>query len=332
MGKKTVTRRTTILRPGPQTGSTFATAISAPREIAAVVGEHPFLSAAELAARKLTATNTADNLSMTRGHYLEDAVARWWGEEHGVDLVEPGVRVRLRRLPACHPGPAGRRHRRRDQRPPPGTVDNRSPTLARPGPDPAAVHRPTSARTSSYSTPACSSRLLTSTPTPSTRWPFYRAAATFLDYIRRGQIPPEVDMTYKAATDPAPRTAPSRGSSSTTKPSNAARELRRVQQEIKTLEADEDHLKGTIADSSSATPPKAPAMDNRVVTWRAVTRTGVDVKRLRAERPDIAGEYRQDSTYRQLRLAQTRSRNHEQDTTLPGPHPSRRHQRPDHHP
>ena len=42
--------------------------------------------------------------------------------------------------------------------------------------------------------------------------------------------------------------------------------------------------------------------DGRViVTWRAVTRSSIDAKRLRAEHPEIAKECTTTTTYRQLR-------------------------------
>jgi predicted phage-related endonuclease len=58
-------------------------------EIAALFDEHPFLTVAELATRKLVDEPDGENQAMARGRFLEDAVARWWAEDRGVTLTEP---------------------------------------------------------------------------------------------------------------------------------------------------------------------------------------------------------------------------------------------------
>jgi predicted phage-related endonuclease len=78
-------------------------------------------------------------------------------------------------------------------------------------------------------------------------------------------------------------------------------ELGAVQQQIKALEADENRLKGLIANQLGEA-AEGHHEGRRLVTWRGTTRTTVDVRRLRAERPDVAKEYHQTSTHRALRL------------------------------
>jgi hypothetical protein len=58
--------------------------------VAALLGEHPFLDAADLAVAKLAREPGGQgNAAMRRGQHLEDAVARWWAAERGVTLIEP---------------------------------------------------------------------------------------------------------------------------------------------------------------------------------------------------------------------------------------------------
>ncbi len=271
-------------------------------EIAAVVGDHPFLSAAELAARKLTQTNSPDNPAMTRGRHLEDAVAVWWASEYGVELAEPecvylyddtiiatldrlaGNEIVEIKTTAAH-----------CNAPYPYWLDQVQAQLLCTGYRLAhIVVLDASLNLSTFDVEA----------EPVHQTSLYRAAATFLDHIREGRVPPGVDMNYKAAAILHPTTdEPTVELDDETL--SWCRSLRLVQQRIKDLEADEDRLKGMIGHCLGEA-AEGTYDGRRIVTWRSVTRAGIDVKRLRSERPEIADDYRQDSTYRQLRLVQTK--------------------------
>lgn len=59
---------------------------------AALFHEHPFLTLAEVVRSKLEPrTVDAENAAMRRGRHLEQAIAGWWSEEHGIALYEPEV-------------------------------------------------------------------------------------------------------------------------------------------------------------------------------------------------------------------------------------------------
>lgn len=297
-----MTRRATIRRPALADWLELRHRYIGASEIAAIVGEHPFLSAAELAARKLSATNAADNLSMARGRYLEDAVARWWGSEHGVELVEPEfVYLYDDTLIATLDRLAGdtvveiKTTATHCRTPPAHWLDQVQTQLLATG----LVHAhivvlDASLQLSTFDVEA----------DPVHQMTLYRAAATFLDHIRAGRIPPGVSMDYKAATilHPEPLQPAVELDDETL---SRCGQLRQLQQQIKALEADEDRLKGQIA-CQLGNAAEGTYDGRRVVTWRSVTRTGVDVKRLRREQPEIVDCYRQDYTYRQLRLVQSK--------------------------
>jgi predicted phage-related endonuclease len=60
-------------------------------QAAALMHEHPFLSLGDLAAEKRDGIVQGDNAAMARGRALEDAVATWWADECGLEVVEPDV-------------------------------------------------------------------------------------------------------------------------------------------------------------------------------------------------------------------------------------------------
>jgi predicted phage-related endonuclease len=63
-------------------------------DTAALFGEHPYCTLADVAVRKLTGTRQAETGVMRRGHRLEAAVAEWWSDEHGI-AVFPADRLFL---------------------------------------------------------------------------------------------------------------------------------------------------------------------------------------------------------------------------------------------
>jgi YqaJ-like viral recombinase domain len=57
-------------------------------QAAALFGDHPFLTLADLARQHRTQERQPDNAAMARGRHLEDGIARWWAEVHGVEVRE----------------------------------------------------------------------------------------------------------------------------------------------------------------------------------------------------------------------------------------------------
>lgn len=57
-------------------------------ETAALFGEHPYLELGDLAAEKIDGRSRPQTDAMLRGIMLEEAVASWWGQEHGHELAE----------------------------------------------------------------------------------------------------------------------------------------------------------------------------------------------------------------------------------------------------
>jgi putative phage-type endonuclease len=236
-----MTRRTTIVRPGHDDWLALRHRYIGASEIAAILGEHPFLTAAELAARKLTATGGTDNQATIRGRYLEGAVAVWWADEHGVKLVEPEcVSLYDDYLIATLDRLAG------DEIVEIKTTATHCPTPRAHWLDQVQAQMLCTGYRKAHIVVLDASLTLATFDVdaePVHQMTLFRAAATFLDYIRRGELPPELAMTYRAATILHP------------KPQQPAVELdddtlaccdhlRQVQAEIKALERDEDRLKG----------------------------------------------------------------------------------------
>jgi predicted phage-related endonuclease len=124
------------------------------------------------------------------------------------------------------------------------------------------------------------------------------AGRKFLEHVRRGELPPEVDLTYRAASIMHPEpvaTAVELDEEVLLR----CRQLRNVSARIKSLQVDEDALKGMIGHALGDA-AEGRHDDATVVTWRSVTRHGVDQKRLRAEHPEIAKELTTETKYRRL--------------------------------
>lgn len=81
----------------------------------------------------------------------------------------------------------------------------------------------------------------------------------------------------------------------------AVRELRQAKKELKAAEERHDELanlvRAALGDHDTGTVAGVP-----VVKWGLSVRSGLDTKRLKLERPDIAAEYMKDSPVRTLRL------------------------------
>lgn len=56
--------------------------------VAALFGEHPFITPATLARERREGVRGADNAAMARGRRLEGVVAEWWADEHDTPVAE----------------------------------------------------------------------------------------------------------------------------------------------------------------------------------------------------------------------------------------------------
>ena len=270
-------------------------------ECAALVGEHPFLTLAELAVEKLTGASTrSDTSSMRRGRHLEAAVASWWEEEHGIALVEPAelyvyddvLIATLDRLVV-------------------GTnIAVEIKTTNRFVHD---LERSWYWQAQTQMLAACLDQVHVVVLDPSMELKLFEiepdaedqallveAAKKFLHHVRAGELPPDVELTYRAAStlhqevrqdvveldDEVLRWCES---------------LATLQSRVTELHIDEDALKGMIAhrlgDAAEGT-----HNGRTIVSWRSTTRHNVDIKRLRADHPTMAKEYSTATTFRTLRL------------------------------
>ena len=55
---------------------------------AALFGEHPFTTPAQMARERRNGNRTPDNPAMARGRFLEDAIGQWWAAEHNAEVAE----------------------------------------------------------------------------------------------------------------------------------------------------------------------------------------------------------------------------------------------------
>jgi predicted phage-related endonuclease len=143
-------------------------------------------------------------------------------------------------------------------------------------------------------------KVFTIEPDPEIQALLTEAAHTFLAYIRRGEFPPGIALPYAAAAILHPsveRTSVELDHDA----ANWCRALACLQSRIRDLQSDEDAMKGMISQRLGD------AAEGRhggrtIVTWRSVTRSTIDAKRLRDEHPEIARDCATSSTYRQLRM------------------------------
>lgn len=56
--------------------------------VAALFGEHPFITLAQLARERREGTRRVDSPAMERGRFLEEAIAQWWAAVHGAEITE----------------------------------------------------------------------------------------------------------------------------------------------------------------------------------------------------------------------------------------------------
>ena len=257
-------------------------------EAAALVGEHPFLTHAELAVEKLSGSPGTRPTAMRRGRHLEHAVARWWEEEHGIALLEPdelyvyddALIATLDRLVVGAPVAIEIK-----------TTNRYIDELERSWYWQAQVQAlcadlehveivvldPTMELKRFFVEPDDEDQALV-----------LEAAEKFLHHVRAGELPPDVELTYRAAAALHPEPVVQ----STELDDEAlrwCRSLASLQERIKSLQADEDQLKGMIAHRLGDA-AEGHHDGPLVCTWRRITRTTSTPSDSGPSTPSIAKE------------------------------------------
>lgn len=269
-------------------------------EAAALVDEHPFLSSGELAVEKAFSATRVENSAMRRGIHFEDAIANWWAQENDVVLVEPPeLYVYLDTFVAT----LDRRIKGTD-------IGVEIKTVGHYITEPARYWywqtqvQILCARLSQVYIVALDPRMELQTfeiePNPEDQARIFAVAKEFLSYTSQGKLPPDVDLSYKAATDMHPKPT-EEFVDLNDETAHWCRILATLQTRLRRLHTDEDRLKAMIARRLGEAAEGRYEGDT-IVTWRQTTRNDIDGKRLRSEHPDLAKEFARSTSYRQLRL------------------------------
>jgi hypothetical protein len=124
-------------------------------------------------------------------------------------------------------------------------------------------------------------------------------------FIRRGETPSDAILHYRHLERLHPRHDDSVAELSDDLAADVAF-LARVRDQRHQLDKEENTLKDRIA----AVLGRAGVgvwEGERIVMWRSSTRIGIDQARLRRDHPDLALEYRTETTYRSLRIIERSS-------------------------
>lgn len=270
-------------------------------EVAALLGRHPYLSAGELAVRKLTRTTSEENKAMRRGRHLEAGVATMYAEDLGLALVEPEELyvyddVLLATLDRLLVGTNDiveiKTVRHHVGNLPEHWLDQAQVQLLCSGLDRVrfVVFDMASDDLDEHVVAVDVER----------QHELHDAAKKFVDAIRRGEMPADLQFSYDelAARHPTPTV-------DDVELDEAARHacacLLSVSTERRALEAEEERLKATIA-AALGSAAHGTLAGERIVSWRAITRRSIDGDRLRRELPDVAKAYTTSSTYRTMRV------------------------------
>jgi predicted phage-related endonuclease len=273
-------------------------------DTASLFGEHPFQTLADVAVRKITRSTNASNRAQSRGKHLEEAVASWWSEEHGVLLKEPPCLYVFDKVVMA--------------------------TLDRVviGSDTDAVEVKTTSKYVSeperYWWWQCQAQCLSAglervhvavldgsmdlktfviEADPAAMDLIASSAAKAMEFIRRGEIPPEAELGYRHFEKLHPR--PTEASAELDdEAAEAVAELARIRTEKKILDQAEEKTKAVIA---AALGDAASGIweGNEIVSWRSVTRHNLDGTRLRKEQPETYRDYLVEASYRTMRLVDT---------------------------
>jgi predicted phage-related endonuclease len=275
-------------------------------DTAALVGEHPFTTLADVAVRKLSRTNDEPNRAQSRGQHLEAAIAEWWADDHGVQLYEPNVLYTVNDVVMA-------------------TLDR---LIIGNGTD--AVEIKTTAKHVSgperYWWWQCQAQCLCvrlervhlAVLDASMDLAAYVVeadddamaiildkAAKAMDFIRRGECPPGAPLAYRHHERLHPRHDDSVIELTDDLAADVAA-LARVREERRQLDKEEETYKTRLAGALGSAGVGL-WEDNVIVTWRSSTRVGIDLARLRRDHPELATQYRTETTYRSLRIIERES-------------------------
>lgn len=299
-------------------------------ECAALFGEHPFLTLGDLWAQKVERHDQAENRAMIRGRMLEDAVARWYAAELGVELVEPSV-LYVVGVADDALGPVVVTL---------DTVDDEHPNGIREGGEGVlcatldreivGTHSALEVKTSAHyvheierywywqaqAQMLCADlasvhfavldasldlQSFTVAPNYEDQARLLERAIKFLRYVRRKEMPPDTWLSRAGVErlypDPKPEAVeldPERAGGMLRKLALARRRAQEYKRDADTLAAMILYELGDFQDGT---------IDGRlVVTARVTHASDLDTKRLRAEHPELVHEYTIPRTYRSVRL------------------------------
>jgi predicted phage-related endonuclease len=137
-------------------------------------------------------------------------------------------------------------------------------------------------------------------PCPEDQARIFEIAQEFLSFTAQGKLPPDVDLGYEAAAALYPEIT-GEFIDLDDETAHWCRILGSLKGRIQRLQGDEDRLKAMIARRLGEAAEGR--YDGRtMVTWRQVTRTDIDRKRLRSDHPELAKKYATSTKYRALRL------------------------------
>jgi predicted phage-related endonuclease len=269
-------------------------------EAAVLAGEHPFLTLADVAVRKITRAVDEPGRAQLRGQHLESALAEWWSDEHGIYLVEPEL---LYIYDATVMATLDRLIVGADE-----AVELKTTAKHVTEPEPywwwqcqaqclcaglERVHLVVMDGGMDLSTYVIEADGHAMTF-------IAEEAAKAMAFIRRGEMPPGAALTYRHHERLHPRHDDGEVELSDDLAADVAA-LARVRDERRALDAEEELYKTRIAEALGDA-GVGTWEDRAIVTWRSTTRVGVDVARLRREHPDVAKEYRTETSYRSLRI------------------------------
>jgi predicted phage-related endonuclease len=270
-------------------------------DTAALFGEHPYVTLADVAVRKLTGKRQAENAGMSRGHRLEAAVAEWWSDEHGI-AVFPADRLFLH-----------------------DELVLATPDYLIVGCDDECVEVKTTARTVLEPEPywwwQCQAQMLAGDlarvhlavldrSMDLQCWIVERddqalariveQARTFMTAIRAGEMPEDVVLTYDHHLALHPVSVATivdldDGQAALVRRLDAARRMKR------TAEAEEERVRSELAavlgDADTA------QHDGRaVLTWKTSTRDRLDERELRHHHPELVAAFTTTASYRTMRI------------------------------
>jgi putative phage-type endonuclease len=274
-------------------------------DAATLFGEHPFTSLGDVAVRKLTGHRQRDdNQAMTRGRRLEDAIAAWWSDEHGLAVYEPDV------------------------------LHLRAPILATldrliVGTDTDAVEVKTTAKkitrperywwwqVQAQCWAAGLDRVHLAVLDASMDLTTYvvqrdddaiaelvARAQRFMDQVAKGVVPVEADLVYRHLNVLAVAAEPSPPVTLTAEQALAVDELADVRAKLRLLGDAEDRLKAEVAEALG-TATEGRYGGDVVVTWRPVTSSRLDIAAVRARHPSVYAECSTATTTRHLRVVKS---------------------------